>query len=239
VELLAPAFLLWLLACTLLRKQLKKIDELTKEKKDANYYAMTSQISPHFMFNSLENIRMRIETESYAEADDMLFNLGNFLRYHISMRRESSLFDELKHIRHYMEIYRYRRNDLVSFSIELAEDVGDISCPFCILQPIVENCFKHGISELGRTLQILVEVKNQNNGVEVCISDNGPGIDIDKMAEINKSLQKGLDGEASGLGLWNVNSRLKYFYGEKYGLSLRKSPKNGLCCVLFISDQRI
>ncbi|MDR2933513.1 MAG: histidine kinase [Oscillospiraceae bacterium] len=229
----------------MINELIRSVREAEKLKNDASYYAMSSQVNPHFMFNTLENIRMHIELEQYSDASDMLFVLSNFLRYNISMRRESTLFKELGHIRHYLTIYQYRQNHRISFDIIMNADVQDSECPFCILQPIVENCFKHGMKALSAKLEIRVEVEDAGDGVKVCISDNGAGMSDGAIADMNRKLstsaspenlsQENISHEGGwpgGVGIVNVNNRLKYFYGEEYGLSVTRGPMGGLSCVV-------
>jgi len=216
------------------------VREAEKLKNDASYYAMSSQINPHFMFNTLENIRMRIELEEYTVAGDMLFELSNFLRYSISLRRESTLFDEINHIRQYMTIYQYRQSSQIAFSIEIDEDVENIRCPFFILQPIVENCIMHGMTDITSGVEISINVTDTKNGVQVCVSDNGCGMTDSEIEELNIKLNESpvkdenLSENISygGVGIINVNSRLKYFYGNDYGISFSHNPTGGLLCII-------
>ncbi len=229
-------------------------------KNDANYYALASQINPHFMFNTLENIRMRIEIEKYTEASDMLFILSRFLRYNISMRKESTLLDELNQIRHYLLIYQYRQNNDAQFDLQIPEDSINIRCPFCILQPIVENCLKHGW-ENENTLKINISVYTGHDAVYVDISDNGRGMQPGQIEQLNMKMKSAASSELyhnngssaentkdgtnrsanvrtnGSIGLTNVNSRLKYFYGVKYGISFRANSPKGVVCTLSFAKE--
>ena len=224
---------------------INSVREAEKLKSEASYYAMSSQVNPHFMFNTLENIRMHIEIEEYAAASDMLFILSNFLRYNITLKRESTIFEELNHIRRYLQIYQYRQNDRISFDIAIDEDVQDTGCPFCILQPIVENCLKHGIKEISSNIEITVNVKVVSGGLEICVSDNGSGMTDEELERINKRIggniyengpAQGANSPTSGagVGIGNVDGRIKYYYGGEYGLSYKKSPSGGVSCVINI-----
>jgi len=221
---------------------IESVREAEKLKNDASYYAMSSQVNPHFMFNTLENIRMRIEIEEYETAGEMLVTLSNFLRYSISLRRESTLFDEIGHIRHYMTIYQYRQSDQVAFSINIAENVENIECPFCILQPIVENCIKHAMPGISSRLEITVDARALSEGVEVRVSDNGCGMPSSRIEEMNRELNmpparddsEQNNGAPGGVGISNVNNRLKYFYGDAYGVTFQDSPAGGLSCIVYM-----
>lgn len=221
-------------------------------KNDANYYALASQINPHFMFNTLENIRMRIEIEKYAEASDMLFILSRFLRYNISMRRESTLLDELNQIRHYLLIYQYRQNNDIEFDLQIPDEFNNIRCPFCILQPIVENCLKHGWGG-DKKMKITISLHTEKDMVYIDVSDNGRGmqqIEIEQLnikmksfvssvqCHTNESSTAGTKGRTNGsVGLSNVNNRLKYFYGEGCGISFRANTPKGIVCTMSFAKE--
>lgn len=209
--------------------QVRQAEQL---KNAATYYAMSSQVNPHFMFNTLENIRMQIEMENYDDANQMLFVLGRFLRYNISLRRESTLADELTHIEHYLMIYRYRAQRLIRYSIDIPDDVEpmQVRCPFCMLQPIVENCVKHGIRD-GAALTIRIGVHVDDAGLVISVADNGSGMSREEVVALNASFKTPeLREQSAGahVGLGNVNARVKYFYGNAYGLVLTRAEDGGL-----------
>lgn len=219
---------------TVIREYNQMIDSLRHAeqlKNDANYYALSSQINPHFIFNTLENVRMRIELEKYTEASDMLFVLSRFFRYNISLRRESTLLDELTHIQNYLQIYHYRQNKSICFTVDIPEHFVNFRCPFCILQPIVENSMRHG-KKMEEVLWIAVSVSEAGELVYVDIFDDGKGMSGDDVKKLNERLNQPPSEEIStggSVGLANVNERLKYFYGERGGLTFIKEP-NGLTC---------
>lgn len=216
----------------LILEQVESIREAERLKNAASYYAMSSQVNPHFMFNTLESIRMHIELERYDEASQMLYTLGYFLRYNISMREESRLQDELDHIRHYLCIYQYRLNNVISYDIEEEEDLPNVRCPFSILQPIVENCLGHGIKGAKALLHIRVVVTKDEGCVRVDISDNGVGMAPEDLCALNERLAYATETREVGehVGLNNVNARLRYYYGPGHDLSFSANPGGGVTC---------
>ncbi len=216
-----------------------QVTQVEQLKNAATYYAMSSQVNPHFMFNTLENIRMQIEMERYEDASRMLFVLGRFLRYNISLRRESVLKDELTHIENYLMIYRYRVQNLIDFSIKAPETLPleSIRCPFCMLQPIVENCLKHGIRD-GVSLTIAIEIREEGENLLVTVTDNGTGMPKEDIDAMNESFLSHESREEAGdvhVGLGNVNARLKYFFGHGYGLRLISNEPVGLIAQIRIA----
>lgn len=142
----------------MIQEQVEELHNIEKAKSAAQYYALSFQVNPHFMFNTLENIRMHIEVEEYDTACEMLVMLGQFLRYNISLRQESRLMDELDHARRYVSIYQHRIRNSVTWALEVDESVPNVTCPTCMLQPIVENILKHGLRDMRQPLNIRLHV---------------------------------------------------------------------------------
>ena len=214
------------------------VQEAERLKNAANYYAMTSQVNPHFMFNTLENIRMHIELEKYDDASQMLFTLSRFLRYNISLREESSLEEEFEHARHYVLIYQYRIHHMISFDIRRDADVPSIRCPVRILQPIVENSLQHGITGQNHPIHVDVHAWRGEDGVYIDVTDDGCGMSDEAIAELNARLEtanlRRQDQAEEHVGLDNVNARIKYFYGAAYGLHFTHARPAGVVCRMHI-----
>ncbi len=224
-------------------KLIQSVYQSEQQKNEANYYAMQSQVNPHFLFNTLENIRLQAELKEFSGVSEMLFALSRLLRYNISMRRTSTLLKELEHIQHYLLIFQYRQKNKVGYQIVIPMDFEDIECPFCILQPIVENCFKHGMKNQSKSLFVEITLKKEESNITVEIRDNGAGIPDDKLESINRSLAADqeiqMTGEYGSVGVKNVNSRLRIFYGDNYGISFAKNEPQGLICTMKLGLQAL
>ena len=213
-------------------------------KNEAHYYAMNSQINPHFMFNTLENIRMYIELGDKKSASDIILAFSSFIRYNITLRHKSTLFEELDHIKRYLQIYQYRKSNRISYQVSLDKNVHNISCPFFIFQPIIENCMKHGMKGMqSMPLFIEVNVKLHEAGVEVIISDNGVGMNKTQIETINAKMKQPISyGETepkeNRVGLNNVNNRIRYFYGNNYGISFSEDAVNQLSCHILLGNSQ-
>lgn len=214
------------------------VQEAERLKNAANYYAMTSQMNPHFMFNTLENIRMHIELEKYDDANQMLFTLSRFLRYNISLREESSLEEEFEHARHYVLIYQHRIHHMISFEIRRDEDVPSIRCPVRILQPIVENCLLHGITGQHNPIHVDVHAWRGEDGVYIDVTDDGTGMSDEAMDALNARMETAClrrqEQATEHVGLDNVNARIKYFYGAAYGLHFFHAEPAGIVCRMHV-----
>lgn len=187
----------------------------------ARYYAMQSQIHPHFLYNTLENIDMLIEVGENQKASQMIALFGKILRYNISRAREvASVGEEIGHIEDYIKLYSFRMREDFSYRIEMEPKCGDIRCPYCMLQPIVENSFKHGFRQEDRELWIHIKAYLQGDYVFIEIKDNGSGITPQRLKQVQENLRTGnaCAAASTSIGLENVNDRIALLCGSDCGL---------------------
>ncbi|WP_169834495.1 sensor histidine kinase [Paenibacillus donghaensis] len=203
-----------------------RIDELLTNvhkaelmKKEADYLVLQAQIKPHFLYNTLESIRMLAEINDDQEVVDATFTFGKLLRYTLTSRdNETVLRNELTNVQHYLDMHKLRLLDRLHYSIEVLTPVDNISCPRFILQPLVENCIHHGVGRSRSIGRIDVVVKREDDVLIIVIADNGPGIPPERLDVIRGVLNNELDRqelqkENSGQGLYNVSERIRIFYG--------------------------
>ena len=211
-----------------LRQLIKENYENELKQRDAKIYALQSQINPHFMYNTLETIGAVIEEEESELALEMVVILGEMLRYSLSEgKRLVPLQVEINHIKNYLTLQKIRFEDRVHFFFEGEDLIGKYYSPKFIIQPIVENSFKYGMSS-RKVLSISIKFEIQQNTLHITVSDNGPGIDNSRMVEIQQSLNEtDYFSKESGLGLVNVNARIKMLFNENYGLSLQSEKGEG------------
>lgn len=193
----------------------------------ARYYAMQSQIQPHFLYNTLENIDMLIELGENETASKMMNLFSKILRYNLSYEKTFATIEgEMKHVEEYLKLHAFRMRDDFEYSVEMEPACGGVDCPYCMLQPVVENCFKHGFKNQERHLWIHVRAWCENGFVWIVVEDNGSGISQERFLEVEKSLnQKEMqieDGrektETVHIGLNNVNERIRLLCGRGSGL---------------------
>lgn len=220
---------------------IEKATKAEQNQKQADYYAMNSQIAPHFLFNTLENIRMQIEIGETNEAGNMLYSLGQLMQYNMSMRSESTLAEELRHVQYYLGIFSIRMRSGLKFEIADPDKYWNIACPFCILQPIIENCIRHGYRGKGSVLHIWVKVKYEGTYIRLMVIDDGKGMEKTKMEKLNDRLQKNVDSDMDThhIGLFNVNARIRYLFGDDCGVRLRGNTIGGLTCCLLMTKQAV
>lgn len=178
------------------------------------------QINPHFLYNALNTISAIAKLENVDHIPEIATNLSDMFRYNISDREFVTLGEELEHTLHYMSIQKIRFPDRFEVITEVDEQFLRCEVLKFILQPIVENSYKYGFKIRGRKDIICIRAYQDNEtDMILSVEDNGVGMEKDRLDQVNESLLKSKRlGENSGIGLQNVNERLKNYYGESYGI---------------------
>jgi len=192
----------------------------------AQLQALKMQLHPHFLFNTLHSISALVHKKPDA-ADKMIARLGDFLRLTLenSGAQEVSLQQELEFLKCYLEIERIRFEDRLTVQLSIEPQTLDARLPNLILQPIVENAIRHGISPRTSGGRIEIEARRFNGTLQIQVTDNGPGLPSDSNSgRIVKE----------GIGLANTQARLKQLYGDDHSLDLSNTAKGGLSVILEI-----
>ncbi len=208
----------------LLSTQLELSDLELKEElaARAELKALQAQINPHFLFNTLNTIGMFCRT-SPAKARELIIQFADFFRK--TLERETDLVtleEEVDYTSSYLALEKARFGDKLRIETRIDPDLLSFVIPSFILQPLVENCVKHGISSDG-SLHIVIQAKLDGSKMIITIEDDGIGITTSDMKEI---LMPGF-GKGLGIGLYNVNERLICLFGEKYGLDISSTVGEG------------
>ncbi len=194
---------------------------------EAEFKALASQINPHFLYNTLETIRMKAYCNNDKETADLVKKLGKFMRRCLEVKDGMvTLESELEFTKSYLELQAARFGDRVSYSIYCEVNKKYMVLPL-IIQPIVENAFVHGIEGEKANGRITVKVLYKGENVEICVSDNGQGISEEKLAELLEKLERNDTSSGKSIGLTNVNKRIKMYHGVKYGLSVKTQQGKG------------
>lgn len=226
---------------------LRRIDELVntvhKEellRKEAAYAALQAQIRPHFLFGTLEAIRMLAESNKDSDVANIIFTFGRLMRYSLfSSKNEVLLQEELENVKNYLQIQKIRMGDRLQYEILNYTDENDFYCPRFILQPLVENSIVHGISKSRGQGAISISVLTRGEYLVIKIFDNGYGILPDRMSAIQDVLENKIDindfqTENSGFGIYNVSERIKTYYGKDSRLVLTSTLTRGTTCTLYL-----
>jgi len=196
--------------------------ELQAQLAEAHLRALKMQVHPHFLFNTLHSISSLMHTDVNA-ADKMLSRLSDLLRLGLESAdtQECPLRQELRFLDSYLQIEQVRFSDRLSISMEIDPDTYDATVPYMILQPLVENAVRHGVSKLTKKGKIRIRASRENGWLRLAVQDNGPGFSL---AE---------EGEGGGLGLSNTRERMEKLYGERQRFSVQRFPEGGVeVCVL-------
>ncbi|RCX14820.1 two-component system sensor histidine kinase YesM [Anaerobacterium chartisolvens] len=190
-----------------------------EEKRKSEFKALQAQINPHFLYNTLDSIIWMNENGKYEGVTTMVGALARFFRVSISKGKEFiRVGDEIEHAKSYLIIQNVRYKDRFEFFIEAEPDVLRYKTIKLILQPIIENAIYHGINKLQEKGEITIRVYTKEKRIIFSVSDNGYGISPSALKDI---LDKEAQSEHSfGVGLKNVNERIKLCYGNEYGIEI-------------------
>ena len=181
---------------------------------------LRGQISPHYLYNTLDSINWKLIEEGNIEASSAISKLGNVLRYSIN---ESSstvcLKEELSVIDQYLQICKFRFEDRLRYSVSVEDRLEDYEIPRFILQPIVENAVIYGLERTQDSALICINCYSADKFTVIEISNDGPSIPDEEKERIYRSFQQTEPGSGH-IGLRNVYQRIKLFYGEPYSLSI-------------------
>ena len=190
-----------------------------EEKRKSELKALQAQINPHFLYNTLDSIIWMNENQNYEGVTVMVSALAMLFRISLSKGNEViSVADELEHARSYLTIQKIRFKDKFDYYIEIEPELKTARTLKLILQPIIENAIYHGISPLNEKGIIIISVKSEGENILFQVSDNGYGIEPKILKELLN--QESTSYHSGGVGLKNVNERIKLYYGEKYGIEI-------------------
>lgn len=199
-------------------QMLERIETLMKEEKEQEALtriyelkALTSQINPHFLYNTLDTIIWMAEFQDHQKVVDITKALSNYFRLSLNAGEEIvTLRQEIEHVRQYLFIQKERYGDKLEYEIDEPDDFSDIKLPKIVLQPLVENAIYHGIKESERPGKITITVSKRDTFIDICIADNGVGINE------NTTSTK----ELGGVGIKNIQERLALFFGEAFSMEI-------------------
>ncbi|MEQ6010139.1 sensor histidine kinase [Enterococcus faecalis] len=197
------------------------------KQRDAHMRALQSQINPHFLYNTLEYIRMYALSRQQEELADVVYAFSTLLRNNINQEKTTTLAEEISFCEKYVYLYQMRYPDQFAYKFEIEETIADVEIPKFIIQPLVENYFVHGIDYQRQDNAIKVHAYREGEKIIVAVVDNGKGITANRLEEIRERLnQTEIDTEQS-IGLRNVHERLQRFFGESYGLTIEGKEGEG------------
>jgi two-component system sensor histidine kinase YesM len=216
---------------------LQEVSLTEKRKQKADMRALQNQINPHFIYNTLESIRMLAESSDDPRVAKLTYLLGLQMRYGIVRSEEMvTIRHELDHVGNYLQLLQIRFPDKFSLNIDVPEEFLPLPVIKLIFQPIVENAVFHGLEAKEGPGAISITAWTEDSKIVFCVEDDGIGMDDNTLLLLNNNLMNGSDGEMFGIGLRNVNERIRLHYGSTFGLRVFSELGRGTRVILRIDD---
>lgn len=227
-----------------LEKNIHDIYQLELSQKDANMRALQAQINPHFMYNTLEFLRMYAVMQSQDELADIIYEFSSLLRNNISDERETLLKQELEFCRKYSYLCMVRYPKSIAYGFKIDPELENMKIPKFTLQPLVENYFAHGVDHRRTDNVISIKALKQDGFVEILVVDNGRGMSAEKLANIREKLsQRYFEHQASysdqrqSIGIINVHERFVLYFGDRYAITIESAEQAGVQYRITIQDE--
>lgn len=203
-----------------------KLTQIAEEANTAELKALRAQIHPHFLFNALNTISSFCRSDP-SKARELIIELSNYFRKTLTRNDDFvPLKEELELIESYVAIEKARFGERLQYSLSVPDDCLNFKIPIFILQPLIENSIKHGILPKTNGGNVCLNASYENNRIKFIVEDNGVGMNKNKLKEVTTNWP--------GIGLKNVNDRLKILYGEKYKLIIKSTEDVGTKITFFI-----
>jgi two-component system sensor histidine kinase YesM len=210
------------------RIMIQRIEELITENyakqlmiKETEFKALQAQINPHFMYNTLDSINWLAKVNGQPQISSMVEALGFLLRS--SIRFEEPIFtikQEIDIVMNYITIQRYRFEERLDFQLNIPENVYECAIPKLTLQPLIENAIHHALEQMTSPCRIRIEAAQEDEVLLLIVKDNGPGMEPSRLDRVRR-------GEAHtqgrGIGLTNIQERIRLAFGDAYGIELDSS----------------
>ena len=211
---------------------INKVYDIRLKQKEAELNSLQNQINPHFLYNTLESIRGAALYNGIHDIAAMSKALSLLFRYSISEKALVTIREELQHLENYMSIQNFRYENRFELVCNIPAELYSYQILKLTFQPLIENSIKHGLEmKLGKGI-IKIDILILDSNIRIEISDNGIGMPSKKIEELNRRLSRdesgktgtdAQDAQRTGIGVQNVNSRIKLYFGEQYGLKFREA----------------
>ena len=199
-----------------------------EEKRKSEFDSLQAQINPHFLYNTLDIIVWQIENEKQSEAVHTVTALARFFRLSLGKGKNIvTVKDEIDHVKNYLMIQHMRFKNKFDYKFEVEDEVMEFSSLKLMLQPLVENAIYHGMEFMDGDGLITIRGWRENFDLYLSVEDNGLGMTEEKVAMVIAGKSTSVNGRGSGIGVKNVNERIKLYFGEDYGLTIDSEPDEG------------
>ena len=216
------------LMAKVVQEQVQK-EQLNTRQKEVEFKMLASQINPHFLYNTLETIRMQARVNHQPEIEELTKMLAKIMRRNIQVTDSlQTLKSELQLVEYYLKIQDYRFHDRIQYEILVSDPAKTEECLMMplLIQPFVENAYAHGLEskESGGMIRIRVEIRTH---LWIYVEDNGCGMNAEKLEEVRNALNDFDNLDRTHIGICNVNQRIKIRYGDSYGVTIDSEEGEG------------
>jgi two-component system sensor histidine kinase YesM len=228
---------------TRLNRVINEKVQYEQAQKEAELKALQAQINPHFLYNTLENMRMQCEIDEYYSLGNSLSALGELFRYSISWGEDEVRFElEWKNLRNYISIMQMRYGDSIEFILEKEDGLEDVILPKLVIQPLVENCFNHGFKNKIPPWEVHVSAGREKDKIIITVEDNGNGMEPERLKRLRKCMEenKPFRNEHSrkySIGVTNVKQRIGLICRPGSTMHIESTEGKGTKVVLIIAEQ--
>jgi two-component system sensor histidine kinase YesM len=221
--------------CDIAVKKVRDLIEANRReqelKRGLELRALQAQINPHFLYNTLDSIIWMIELGENTRAIDMTTSLARFFRLGVSRGSETVSFrTEIEYLETYLSIQKQRYKDKLSYEIDVAAALFDRQILKLLIQPLVENAIYHGIKNKEGPGLITITAGIEGEAVRVCIRDNGVGMNGEQLQGLNAGRIE--PSRATGVGVRNVQERIRLSFGAGYGVRFQSRPGEGTTAII-------
>lgn len=214
--------------------------ELRNNQQLMEYKMLSSQINPHYLYNTLETIRMKSLTQGDREVADAIKLLGKTLHYvqENTGTAFTTVQKELDHVQNYLAIQRLRFGDRINYVLDVGEgvDTEKLTILPLLLQPVVENAVVHGLETVDGKGMVEIALSVDGDRLAIRVRDNGVGMTAEQLAAIREGIHAPRPPRSS-IALYNIHRRIRLRYGERYGIEVDSAPGEGTCVRLYIPAQ--
>ncbi|WP_121613431.1 sensor histidine kinase [Mesobacillus foraminis] len=200
---------------------------LNLKQQQAELKALQAQINPHFLFNTLEAIRMVAILEGSKTSSKMIFHLSKLFRYSLESKDIIPFYTEMEYVKQYLTLMQFKHPDKLKITLNIPGDVEQTLVQKLILQPIIENYFVHGFKKDRSDNELIICAANLGEKIQISIEDNGKGMSEDELTNLVQYINGEEGDEMKSIGLRNIHQRLKLRYGNQFGLSVKSSKNTG------------
>lgn len=211
-----------------IRQLMQAIIREQESKRKSELDSLQAQITPHFLYNTLESIVWMIEAGKREEASEMVTSLARLLRISISKGKNIiTLQEELEHVENYLTIQSKRFKNQFTYEIQMEEGIGSLRTIKLIVQPIVENAIYHGMTGMYGDGEIRIHAYTEGEDLFISVQDNGMGMRPEQAEALLDYTKEIKTGKGNGLGVRNVQERIQLYFGKEYGMVINSVVDEG------------